>query len=1617
MGTEKSRFTLLSVLLVVLLAELPASDLVISEFMAVNSTTLLDSFNDTPDWIEIHHQGVGRIDLEGYFLTDDRSELNKWRFPAVSIEGGEYLLVFASGRDRTNPLEDLHTNFRLSATSEYVAIVEPDGETVAFEYAPDYPRQRPDISYGVGDRVRVEALVPSRSSARYLIPTDDSLGTTWTGGDEPFDDSGWETGELGIGYSSAEPGLAVRLAFGNSCGFGNALASALALAADIDEAPEVHSEIAPFIDYYNTGGTGRFGNNVAFPGTEIGVDEDSFVVLVEATIVIPMAGNWTFGVNSDDGFQLEISGRGVTYQSEHPTPRGPADTIRTFFLPSAGEYDVRLVFFECGGGSELELFAAQGVHDSFNGNFSLVGDVRNGGLPAYSNPDLLDGRSGFRSSIRTDIDAEMRGQATSAYVRVPFEVADPAAHESLTLRVKYDDGFYAYLNGTEIARRNVPPSASASAVAPFDRPRADATTFVDLDISDHLGELRAGTNILALHGVNESADSEEFVVHAELVDITVDFRTTGYFETATPGEPNAGGLFHYVADTTFSVDRGFFEEPFEVEISCETPGAVIRYTTDKTKPSLDRGHTYTGPIQISGTTILRAIAYAEGLEPTNVDTQTYIFLDDVLRQTGAGLPAQWGSVAGDYEMDPEIVHHVAYSETIRDDLESIPTMSIVMNERDLFDSGRGIYSNSQQSGSAWEREGSVEIIVPEGFDLPGGNDGVHIDCGVRMHGGVGRIPPVLKHSFRLLFKGKYGATKLNFPLFANSIQLAGGEATDQFDTLVLRAGFNDSWVFQDGSSRTYLTDEFIRGTLLEMGQPNGHGTFVHLYLNGIYWGLFNALERPNAPFASTYMGGTKADWDILNSSEVIDGSKDAWNTAQQLASAGLSTPEDYAAIQEWVDIDNLIHYMLVNFYGGNGDWDHHNWYSGRLRTPGSGYKFFSWDAEGCLGGTTGGDRTGLANGDKPSGLYAALRQNAEFNLRFGDIAHKHCFNGGFLTPTRNAERFRKLADFIHGAMVGESARWGDKGRDDPHTRDEEWLFSVNRMFDDYFPRRTDLLIGFLRGAGLYPVIEAPSFNRHGGEIDPGFHLEMFSPLGTIYYTTDGSDPRLPGGAVNPNALIARSGTGSAPTRTIIRSAAAVRAIVPRDGTLGLDWIDPAFDDSSWTLGTTGVGYERGGGGYDELIGLDVGEEMFDVNGSVYVRVEFEVDEPADIVSLTLRMKYDDGFVAYINGEEVAARNAPGAREWNSFSTAGHVDGEAIVFEDINLAGTAVDSLVSGINVLAIHGLNTSPGSSDMLILPELLVTEADNEEGEKVEGVTIPIHQATTFRARVYDSGLDEWSALNEATFSIGTDLRITEIMYHPPASEKGSPWPGDEFEFVELKNTGIDVIQLERVKFIRGIRFDFGTSEVTSLAPGEITVLVRNLSAFESLYDTSDIQIAGEYEGRLDNNGEEIILYDEGGDFIVHQFRYDDDSYPTTDGRGRSLVVVDEFASIQSWGESTQWMPSDSIDGSPGFDEGQSVPTGRQRTGDSNQDGYLDVSDAVHLLLRLFGGLAAELPCEGDSLEEGSNLALLDLNSDDRVDVSDAIFYLDYLYGAGPAPERGVRCERLEGCPSVCTP
>ena len=1129
---------------------LAAADPVISEFLAVNNSGITDRDGERSDWIEIHNPGTTDINLDGYFLTDEAAVPNKWRFPAVTLPAGAYKVVFASGKDvRTG--NELHTNFNLSAEGEYLALVAPDGARVLTQFDP-FPRQLSDVSYGSAINEDVTGLVGPAAPLRVHVPVSNTLGTTWRNRD--FVDTGWTAGTSGVGFdldngATRVPGYALRMV---DIGAGTIvdLADAVDVLETNGQGRDVAFDGRADATVLNLGWGGNFPNELTLPnGAGPGDAENSprreqYALRATADVFIP-AGDWSLNVHSDDGFRLVLPGvafidRFNANDSQAPEspdpagtlqygpPRAPSESGGFFTIPAGGLRTTLLVdFHERGGNDTLELSVANGHYYTFGeGDFRLLTDGELGwSVTTVSTSAPPD----FNPLINTNVATAMHNRNATAYVRVPFSADEEGEFDFLRLRMKYDDGFVAFVNGVEVARRNAPGTLAYNSQATAARP-TDADGLVAETITVSAADVRAGNNVLAIQGLNESPGNYDFLIVPELEGVATLASADRYFSTPTPGSFNGqSDATGFVSDTRFGRDRGFYDEPFDVTITTDTPGAEIRYTTDGSTPTATGGILYTGPVRVDTTTVLRAAAFKAGNIPSNVDTQTYLFLNDVIRQTNSppsGFPEVGApGMHWDYEMDPLVVDDPAYSSTIINDLKSIPSLSLVMDPDDLFGS-RGIYTNPGGSGIQWERSGSSELIIP----TPTGNGrtGFQVDSGVRIYGGVSRSTSYAKHTFRLIFRGRYGASKLKYDWFDGTPEEDVVDATDEFDTIILRGNFNKSWPFwveHERQKAQYIHDQFISASQLAMGRPSIHGTYVHLYVNGVYWGLYNPVERPAADFAASYNGGEKEQYDALNSSEPVDGTKDAWNTMMGIANGGLSSSAAYANIRQYLDVDNLIDYMIVNFYGGNIDWDDHNWYAARKREPGAGYQFYSWDAERTLEDPFY-NRTGVNQNDKPSRLYAQLRQNAEFRLLFADHVHEHFFNGGVLTPEKVREALLRRKEEIDRAVVGESARWGDsKVPTAPFTRNVHWLNEVNRILTGYIPGRTNTVLGQLRVDQLYPAVAngAPVFGRFGGTVPRGYALSMARAAGApatgvIYYTLDGSDPRLPGGAPSPSAI-------------------------------------------------------------------------------------------------------------------------------------------------------------------------------------------------------------------------------------------------------------------------------------------------------------------------------------------------------------------------------------------------------------------------------------------------------------------------------------------------------------------
>ncbi len=679
----------------------------------------------------------------------------------------------------------------------------------------------------------------------------------------------------------------------------------------------------------------------------------------------------------------------------------------------------------------------------------------------------------------------------------------------------------------------------------------------------------------------------------------------GYFERPTPGAPNGSesmtGLLPRVA---FDVERGWFEDPFTVHLTCAVEGAVIRYTTDGSEPTITTGAVYGGGIEVKGTRVLRAAAFLDGWVAAATATQTYLFPADVIRQPAnpPGVPAVWidtsdRSWTADYEMDPWIVDSPIYRDRLIPSLRSLPAMSIVTRPSDMFDNARGIYPKSQARGAAWEREASVEVLEI------GGGGSAQVDCGVQMQGNSVRDPvKTAKHAFRLVFKGDYGEKKFRYPVFPDS-------PLEEFDTLTLRADFNNSWMHWNGSQRPRgqrVRDAWMKESQRTMGGLASHSRFFHLYVNGLYWGVYDATERPDASFAAAYQGGGKEDYDVVNEGQLVDGNMTAYNTMRSLT--GLGTPAGYERMKQYLDVTAHIDYLLLHFYVGHEDWfTDKNWYVSRRRIPGAGFRYHSWDGELMMNSPTANIVTRT---DQPSGLHPKLLASSEYRLEFADRVQRHCFGAGALTPAGAAARYRAWIDRIEPAMVAESARWGDYRRDvhryssepyELYTPDDHFQAEKQRLLTAYFPVRTANLINQLKAAGLYPVnAVAPSFGTPPGRVEAGARLAISAPSGTVYFTTDGSDPRVPhAGTVSSRAAayttpLALQGSTVVKARTLLGDAWSALS----EGVFEMGFLSPA-------LAISEIQYHPLGGGPYEFVEIwNYGDIAVDASAFSFSGISF-----------------------------------------------------------------------------------------------------------------------------------------------------------------------------------------------------------------------------------------------------------------------------------------------------------------------------------------------------------------------------------------------------------------------------
>ncbi|MDG2385245.1 MAG: CotH kinase family protein [Pirellulaceae bacterium] len=1516
-----------------------AGDVVINEFMASNRGTLEDEDQETPDWVELHNVSAEPINLGGWHLTDDQTELTKWQLPQDTIlSPDEYRLFFASGKDRRDPTANLHTNFKLSKSGELIALVRPDGTTI--QDSSSYPVQTADISYGRGAS-GMQTYVDAESVYQLSVPSNGSAdglqngSPSWT--QAGFDSSAWSEGRAGFGFDADQTEGTVVTPFTVShVGFDGTFSGSSSHLIN-QQSPY----LTPLPISAATSHSAVFENDGGWLSSSPGTLQ--FSLLFPATFDHLLLWNYSFfdtiqnrDVQQNQGtkeFAVSFSQNGDDFTDEQ------------FFTTAEPVLGERVPLEQFSVGEQTARFIRLRQVSS-HGAFYGLGEV------SLSRGKLLNPDLAYDADvITTNLTSSMyEVDQSSVYLRTSFDAPAFDSITNATLRMKYDDGFVAYLNGTEVARTNAPLQTDWDASATNTNPDPSALEFAEFDIPDTKEAFRESGNVLAIHGLNSPDDGSDFLIHPELIAVGADPVTFGFLGSPTPGESNSlrgGGL------VTFSRAGGILTEDVTVSLSIANDIDTIRYTTDGTEPTVN-STLYDGSITVRQTTQIKARSFTSLGVGGPVQREAFLKMADDLKQFDSNLPI---FVIDTFNKTPGSGRDRSSFSAVFDISPTTGRSSVNSDPQYLGESGirqRGRssagFAKKQYKFETWDAAGNDAEFPLLG--LPSESDWV-------LNG-----PYTDKSLMRnvVTFKwwedlGYYSPRTKYVELFLNT----DGDSEISFDddylgiyVLVESIKIGPNRIDIQSPEATTNKEEITGGYVIEVGNPGpfttrGSGRSIGYQYEDPAFGDLNAAQKS---WIKSYI--------------------EEFETA--LYSPDFIHPETGKHYSEYIDVASFVDYRAMREF--TRDFDGGSTYiwidrGGKL-TQGP-----MWDMNWALGNV---------NYAEPSTVQRCGCDIEGWNYSYTTAT----------IPPWPAWSVRLQQDPDHWQLIVD--RWHELRQ--TVLQDDNFLADIDAKYQLLTAEAAGRNFERWNTLGRNTHISPPGFqNRDTYEKEVDYLGDWLVQHAAWLDEQFVPAPRLD----QPNGVIA-SGTSLAmesdlaPAGQILVAAGASARLKPvEDDALGNRWTAVDFQpDATWIAATTGVGFDNSEG-YNSIIETDVQSKMRRIR-SALLRIDFNLaQDPTSLQALLLNMRYDDGFVAYLNGTEVA--RSASVRNPNLGEARANAH-EAYDFETFDISDFA-NLLQTGHNVLAIHGINTSTGSSDFLILPELVAVPQDEQprrlpiyfttdgSDPRLAGgamnpnanlytTPLTINSETTVQARVLQD--EVWSAVESRNYLVdvvpasSTNLRISEVHYNPADADLTVgelDLDNNEYEFIELVNIGQKGINLGNVQLsevdvngtAEGIEFKF---EQQSLAPGQRIVIVENQSAFTSRYE-NDIRIAGQYNGRLADDGEQITLLAADGS-VLQSFTYDDSvAWPAlADGLGASLQAI---STNGDYNNPANWRASAPIGGTPG--------EAKFEAGDSNLDRVFDSSDLVQIFQQGKYESATELASWTDG----------DWNGDARFDSRDLVF------------------------------
>ncbi|MCF7972977.1 MAG: CotH kinase family protein [Phycisphaerae bacterium] len=906
----------------------------------------------------------------------------------------------------------------------------------------------------------------------------------------------------------------------------------------------------------------------------------------------------------------------------------------------------------------------------------------------------------------------------------------------------------------------------------------------------------------------------------------------------TPGRENSDAYLGEVQALTFSHDNSIHDAPFFVTLATDTEEAVIYYTLYGDDPlrlngrGKPVGKVYTEPILIDKSTCLRAQAIKTGWKSSSLEARTYTFLDPDVRTFSSNLPIVIIETYG---------QRVVYS----GNLDYTPSSVVVLEPDDT--SGRAAI------------HGPFEFSGRSGFRVRGRSSSF--------------LWPKMQYALELWdpYDGDKPVSLLGLPAESDWVLLG-----PYSDKTLMRTVLPFQWSNEIGryAARTQFVEMFLNtdDRVLSYGDYVGVYVFMekikrdenrvnikalapgHNDEPEITGGYLLRKDWAESPHFNT-VTGMELEYREPEAQEItepqkayIKGYMDEFETVLY----GNDFKDPAEGYVKYIDVASFIDFHLLTEMPKNSDSYYHSTFmvKDRAKTLELGPV---WDYNLSMGNFGNGSLSSAlgwyypertANGTHK--WFIRLFEDLEFRLKTADRwfeLRETVFSHDKLladidtyawlldeAQARNFERWDVLGQQIDYNPPG----WSDRNT---YQKEVDWL---KTWLEDRLAWMDQAMAEERASVPPLFFIEGVEHNDNG-YVQRGSTLSLSSEEGRLYYTLDGSDPRLPGKAQQTES----------PRLVLVPEEAGKTLLIP-SGSISDAWTGAGFfSERDWMTGAGTIGYDTEGA-YRDLIDTDLGDRMSQGQTGCYIRAHFnnaiEDMTPYDI--MTLRMRYDDGFVAYLNGVEVARSHAPMSLSWNAVATAEIPDGAAIDYQDFDLS-SHLTALKQGQNILAIHGLNLGPGDSDFLISFELVI---ENSPPSGDFGMSPSAHaymapmtltQSVTVKARALIG--NAWSAMNTATYVVGPvaeALYVTRVTAQPPQESEAA--------FVELTNVGTETINLNLIKFTGGIEFTFPNIE---LAPGELMAVVQDREAFEARYGT-DIPAAGQYTGHLDP-GEKVRLED----------------------------------------------------------------------------------------------------------------------------------------------------------------